>query len=71
MKIQFENKDSVLMENCFIDKNKIGVYGWYGLTYFEIGLPTTLGKKDIYDLRDCLNDMIKEIERLNKIGVDK
>lgn len=69
--IKIENKDRVLMENCFVDKNDVGVYGWYGLTYFEIGVPNSMKEKDIYDLRDCLNDMIKEIERLNKIGVDK
>ena len=67
MKVQFENKDRVLMENCFIDKNNVGVYGWYGLTYFEVAINgSTL--QDLYDLKECIDTMIKEVERL---GVDK
>ena len=54
------------MENCFIDKNNVGVYGWYGLTYFEVAMNgSTL--QDLYDLKECVDTMIKEVERL---GVD-
>ena len=74
MEIKFENKDKVCMENCDIIKNRIGVYGFYGLTCFEIGLDdgynslSLLDKKDLYDLKECIDKMIEEIERLEKIG---
>ena len=62
---EFENKDLVLAENCFITHKNCGVYGWYGLTYFEIGMDgSTL--QDLYDLKDCIDAMIKEVERLKK-----
>lgn len=65
MNTHFENKDLVLMENCFITHNKCGVYGWYGLTYFEVAMDgSTL--QDLYDLKNCIDGMIKEVERLNK-----
>ena len=65
MKTHYENKDLVLKENCFITHNNCAIYGWYGLTYFEVEMN---GSKlqDLYDLKDCINAMIKEIERLNK-----
>ena len=66
MMIKIENKDRVLMENCFITKNNTAVYGFYGLSYIEIGFEgSTI--KDLYDLKECVDTMIKEIERL---GVD-
>lgn len=66
MNIQFENKDSVLKENCFITGENCGIYGWYGLSYFEVILNgTTL--QDLYELKECVETMIEEVERLNKI----
>ena len=65
MNIEFENKDSVLTENCFVTQENCGVYGWYGLSYFEIGMKgSTL--QDLYDLKDCVDAMVKEAERLIK-----
>ncbi len=65
MCIEFENKDSALTENCFIVQKNCGVYGWYGLTYFEVAMDgSTL--QDLYDLKDCIDAMIKEVERLNE-----
>lgn len=67
MKIEKENVNQPLMENCFITKNNTEIYGFYGLTYIEIGFQgSTI--KDLYDLKECVDAMIKEIERL---GVDK
>lgn len=65
MKTHYEDKDLVLRENCFITHSNCGVYGWYGLTYFEVAMN---GSKlqDLYDLKDCIDAMIKEVERLNK-----
>lgn len=77
MEIKFENKDKVCMENCDIIKNHVAVYGFYGLTYFEIGHDngddfynglSLLNKTDLYDLKECIDKMIEEIERLEKIG---
>ena len=67
MKIERENVNQPLMENCFITKNNTAIYGFYGLSYIEIGFEgSTI--KDLYDLKECVDAMIKEIERL---GVDK
>lgn len=67
MQIERENVNQPLKENCFITKNNTGVYGFYGLTYIEIGFQgSTL--QDLYDLKECVDTMIKEVERL---GVDK
>lgn len=65
MNVQFENKDLVLKENCFITNNECGVYGWYGLSYFEVAMR---GSKlqDLYDLKDCIDAMIEEVKRLNE-----
>ena len=66
MNIQFENKDLVLKENCFITNKQCGIYGWYGLSYFEFAMNgSTL--QDLYDLKECVDAMVKEVERLNKI----
>lgn len=67
MKIERENVNQPLMENCFITKNNTAVYGFYGLSYIEIGFEgSTI--KDLYDLKECVNAMIEEIKRL---GVDE
>lgn len=66
VKINVENKDMILKENMFIQKNNVEVNGWYGLTYFELELNEPLRRQDLYDLRDCLNAMIAEIERLEE-----
>lgn len=66
MNIQFENKDLVLKENCFITNDKCAIYGWYGLSYFEVTFNgSTL--QDLYDLKECVDAMVKEVERLDKI----
>ena len=73
MNITFENKNKDLMENCYMCKNNVEVCGWYGLTYFEIVISdgdiiSLSNREDLYDLRDCINKMIKEIERLERRG---
>ena len=67
MKIAFENKDRILKENCFIEKNNAGVYGFDGLNYIEVGVE---GNKvqDLYDLKECIDKMIEEIERLSTLS---
>jgi hypothetical protein len=64
VKINVENQNMILKENMFIQKNNVEVNGWYGLTYFELELNEPLRRQDLYDLRDCLNTMLAEIERL-------
>lgn len=62
LKIEIENKDRVLCENCFITKNNVGVYAWYGFEYIEFA--TCSSKQDLYDLKECIDAMIEEINRL-------
>ena len=66
MKIEFENKDRILKENCFISKNNVGVYGFYGLNHIEIGFDGNT-EQDLYDLKECVDKMIEEIERLRAL----
>ena len=69
MEIEFENKDKPLMENCFISTEKLSVYGWYGLSRFEVNFDLNwFNREELYELKECLDTMIKEIERLDKKG---
>lgn len=63
--VEKENINQPLQENCFITKNNVGVYGFYGLRYIEIDFQgTTI--KDLYDLKECVDEMVAEYERLMK-----
>lgn len=62
---RIENADKVLMENAFFEKNRCGCYGWFGLEYFEIDFPSTGNSiEDLKDLRDCIDAMIAEKNRI-------
>ena len=65
MKIKLENENTPAMKNCFITDGEIGLYGFYGLTYFELGISNegvTLSKEQLYALKSCIDRMIAEIE---------
>jgi len=65
MKIEFENKDMPHKENMFIVDDVVGVYGWYGLNYFEISVEDGwYDRERLYRLKGCIDTMIREIERL-------
>lgn len=71
MNIEFENKDKPLMENCFITTERVNISGWYGLSRFEVETKLNwfwLNREELYELKECLDTMIKEIERLDKKG---
>ena len=63
MKVVIENENKCLSENCYITENNVGVYGWYGLEHFEIKFDGW-SKNDLYDLKKCIDEMVKEIEKL-------
>lgn len=70
MKIRTENKDRVLMENHFIEDDNMGVYGWYGLTYFEVEVDDTnisLSEEEFEKLFELMQEMKKEVDRLNRL----
>lgn len=70
MNIEFENKDKPLKENYFVSTEKVGVDGWYGLSRFEIRIDDLnwLNREELYELKECIDAMIKEIKRLDSIG---
>lgn len=66
MKVKLENENAPAMKNCFITDGEIGLYGFYGLTYFELGISNenvTLSKDQLYALKACVDRMITEIEK--------
>ena len=66
MKIKLENENTPVMKNCFITDGEIGLYGFYGLTYFELVISNegvTLSKEQLYALKACIDRMIAEIEK--------
>ena len=70
MEKKFENKDRVLMENAFFTQDNIGVYGWYGLDYFEIENKTdfiNLNRNEFLTLYNLVVEMKKEIDRLENL----
>lgn len=71
MEKKFENKDRVLMENAFFTEGNIGVYGWYGLDYFEVGDGNeefmSLNRNEFLTLYNLVTEMKKEIDRLENL----
>ncbi len=67
MKVKLENENTSAMKNCFITDKEIGLYGFYGLTYFELEVFNeeiiTLSKEQLYALKACIDRMIAEIEK--------
>lgn len=64
------NKDKVLMENAHFKDGDIDVYGFYGLTDFEIFYEEdclSLDKDKFLTLYNLMSEMKKEIDRLEKI----
>lgn len=68
MIIRVENENNVGSENVFIDTNNIGVYGWYGLSHFEIGHQgdnLSLNETEFNELYLAVVEMKKKIDKLH------
>jgi len=67
---KFGNKDKVLMENAHFKDGNLDVYGFYGLTDFEIFYEDDcfyLNKDDFLTLYNLMSEMKKEIDRLENL----
>ena len=68
MKIEWENRNNYSAENFFIEDEEtgLGLYGYYGLDYFEISIPVYMDRKAFLRLKEMSDMMATEIKELEK-----
>lgn len=71
MTIKVENENNIGSENVFVHGNNVGVYGWYGLSYFEIGQRNgdtlNLNETEFNELYIAMQEMKKRVDKLHNL----
>ena len=72
MERRIENKDKILLENAYFQKDGFLVCGFYGLTDFEIygggeEFMYVPSQEKFFALYDLMTEMKKEIDRLKNL----